>query len=156
MSTTSYAGVSKGWESMKGNVHTKGTPTIGCCPRRMQFRELKSYVSSEVCLVFVGGVWFLDGVTDPIYLMIWIDWDWESSIYYNYYALMTGQHVSKTGVICSSCFLVWSARLASMIQTGLGRRNKGTLIEEMKERILQKSRNLDSPNTNRPTHCPSL
>lgn len=42
---------------------------------------------------------------------------------------MTGQHVSKIGVICSSCFLVWSARLASMIQTGLGRRNKGTLIE---------------------------
>jgi len=42
---------------------------------------------------------------------------------------MTGRHVSKIAVTCSSCFLVWLARLASTIQTGLRGRNKGTFIK---------------------------
>ena len=56
--------------------------------RIMQFTYLKSYISSEVCMVFVGGVSLLDCVTDPMYLFISIDWDWE-------YSIMTIMHSSS-------------------------------------------------------------
>jgi len=133
-------------------IWIQDTPThVSGNPRIMNFRELKScklwslFGICRRCLI--PG---LCNIPYPTH-----DWHRLRILYYNYFAIMAGQYVSKFAVICSICLAVLVAQV-SKHDANWFRGKKINFCWKKLKNPPGNSRNLDLPNTNWPIQWPSL